>query len=100
MGLFNSKDNDTPRNPNTFFTIRLLAAGYLLWMVKDLVQMYIKGGSDAPSLPLLLLAAVLFIGGAAWILWASWKQYKQMKEAQAAEFEAEIETPDEESPQE
>lgn len=103
MGLFNSKKNkeETPRapaNPNSFLVIRLLAVGYLLWMVKDLFELYIAGGEDAPSLWLLILTTVLFVAGSAWIAVTSWKQYKQMQAAaaqEAAEAEALLEAENE-----
>ena len=50
-----------PGNPSTMIMFRVLAIGYVLWILKDLVQAYIAGGEEAPSLPLL---------------------WKQMKEAQ------------------
>ena len=97
MGLFNKKKQDgveeeeVPQgrvNPTNMIMFRLLAVGYILWMLKDLVVMYIEGGEDAPSLPLLLGTAVVFIAGCVFILWASVKQYKQFKADQAAEAAA------------
>ena len=98
MGLFNFKKKEqeeaveeTPRqpgNPGAMVTVRVLAAGYLLWMLKDLIKMYIEGGPEAPSLMLIIIAGVLFVGGAALILWMSYKQYKRMKAEQYAYNEA------------
>ncbi len=92
MGLFKKNDAQEPRppqNPGTFLFIRLLAIVYLLWMTKDMIQMYIAGGADAPSLGLLIGAIVLFVGGSAWIAWSTWKQYTYLKAEQAAAAEAE-----------
>lgn len=98
MGLFNFKKKEqeevaeeTPRqpgNPGAMVTVRVLAAGYLLWMLKDLIKMYIEGGPEAPSLMLIIIAGVLFVGGAVLILWMSYKQYKRMKAEQYAYNEA------------
>ena len=98
MGLFNFKKKEqeeaveeTPRqpgNPGAMVTVRVLAAGYLLWMLKDIIKMYIEGGPEAPSIWLVIGASVLFVGGAALILWMSYKQYKRMKAEQYAYNEA------------
>ncbi len=87
MGLFNFKKKNeeaeetqaAPRNPNTMIMIRILAVGYIMWMYKDMIQMYIEGGADAPSLTMLLITGVIFIGGSIWIGITTWKQYKTMK---------------------
>lgn len=101
MGLFNKKkqegveEEEVPQrrgNPSTMFMFRLLAVGYVLWLLKDLVVMYIEGGEDAPSLLVLIGTAVVFIGGSVWIIIMTVRQYKQMKaeqEAEAAAAEAE-----------
>lgn len=96
MGLFGKKkqegvEEEAPQrrvNPTNMIMIRLLAVGYILWILKDLVVMYIEGAEGAPELWMLILTIVLFVGGCAWILWMSFKQYKQMKAQQEAEAAA------------
>lgn len=97
MGLFNKKkqegvEEEEPQrrgNPSTMFMFRLLAVGYVLWLLKDLVVMYLEGGEDAPSLLVLLITAVVFIAGSVWIIIITVKQYKQMQAELAAEAAAE-----------
>jgi len=84
MGLFNrnKKEDTTPRepgNPTIMIGVRALAVFYLLWTVKDLVELYIEGGPDAPSLGALIAACAFFVIGSAVIAVLSVKQYKRMK---------------------
>lgn len=92
MGLFKKNSQEEaprrPINPTNMVLIRLLAVGYVLWLLKDLVVMYIEGGEDAPSLLMLIVTAVVFLGGSGWILWTTFKQYKQIKAQQEAEAAA------------
>jgi len=96
MALFNFKKKEEQEveeqpqrqtNPGMMLMVRLVAVGYILWTLKDLIAAYMKGGEDAPSLTLVICAAVVFIGGCAWIAVASWKQYKRLQEEQAAAAE-------------
>lgn len=88
-------NSNQPRSVNNKLMIRLLAAGYVLYMLYQVVMSYIEGGSEAPSLFLLLLSIVLLGGGSVWILLVSWKEYKNYQQeckeaaAQAALEEAE-----------
>jgi len=111
MGLFNFGKKKTteveeeqtpqqPGNPTTMILFRLLAIGYVLWIMKDLVAAYIAGGEEAPSLWMLLGAIVLLGGGCVFIGIMSYKQWKRMKElereykeemARQAEEEARLE---------
>lgn len=91
MGLFNKNEdrNTTPANSNNMLMIRMLAVGYLLYTVYNMIQLYIKGGEDAPSLGLLIAAVALFVIGSAWIVIISVKQWKRMKRDQQAAYEEE-----------
>ena len=87
MGLFKNNDEETqeqtrPANPNNMVLIRLLAVGYLMYILYQMVTAYIAGSEDAPSLGLLIAAIVIFAGGSVWIAVITYKQWKQMKEAQ------------------
>jgi len=92
MALFNfgkKKQEETedqtpqnPGNPTTMILFRVLAIGYVVWILKDLVQDYIAGVEEAPSLPLLLGAIAVLGTGCVVVGIMSYKQWKQMKEAQ------------------
>lgn len=84
MGLFKKQEEqeERPVNPNYMVTIRALAVGYLLYLVYDMVRMYLAGGEDAPSLGLLLFSVVLLGGGAVWTGVTTYKQWKRMKQEQ------------------
>ena len=71
-----------PGNPTTMVMFRLLAIGYVLWILKDLVQAYFAGGEEAPSLALLLGAIAVLGAGCAVLGIMTYKQWQQMKEAQ------------------
>ena len=71
-----------PGNPSTMIMFRVLAIGYVLWILKDLVAAYIAGGEEAPSLPLLIGAILVLGAGCVVVGIMSYKQWKQMKEAQ------------------
>ena len=92
MGLFNFgkknprdeevQEQKAPGNPTTMILFRVLAIGYVIWMLKDVVKAYFAGGPDAPSGLLVLVAVLVLGGGCVWIGIMSYKQYKQMKEAE------------------
>lgn len=110
MGLFNfgkkkpvedeAQTPQQPGNPTTMILFRVLAIGYVLWILKDLVQAYLAGGEEAPSLGLLLGAIVVLGGGCVVIGILSYQHWKRMKEeerqykeemARQAEEEARLE---------
>ena len=92
MGLFrknNDEQEKRPVNPNNMVLIRLLAVGYLMYCLYEMIEMYIAGGEDAPSLGLLIGAIVLFVGGSVWVGIITWRQFKRLKEEQQAAWEEE-----------
>ena len=99
MGLF-KKNDDKPVNPNNAMLIRMLAVGYLLYTVYNMIQLYIKGGEDAPSLGLLLVTVALFVGGSVWIIILSVKQWNQMNQARQEAYEEEERQEEENAAQE
>ena len=72
MGLFNrnDKENNTPRNPDTVFGIRVLAAGYMLYMVYQTVKMYFT--EPGHQLWLMISTAAVLTAGALWPLTFRW----------------------------
>ena len=90
MGLFNfgkkndAQENPQPSNPKTALMFRLFGVGYVLWMWKDLVKLYIEGGPDAPSLNMVVISGVAFWGIGIWLIIMSFRFYKKMK----AEYDA------------
>lgn len=73
------EEERAPGNPTTMILFRVLAVGYVLWILKDLVQAYIAGGEEAPSLGLLIGTIVVFGAGIAFIVVTSIQQWKRMK---------------------
>lgn len=92
MGLFNFgkknpqeeevQEQKAPGNPTTMILFRVLAIGYVIWMLKDVVKAYFAGGPDAPSGIFVLVSCLVLGAGCVWIGIMSYKQYKQMKEAE------------------
>ena len=92
MGLFNFgkknqekeevQEQKAPGNPTTMILFRVLAIGYVAWMLKDVVKAYFAGGPDAPSGIFVLCSCLVLGAGCVWIGIMSYKQYKQMKEAE------------------
>ena len=69
-------------------TVRLLAIGFILYYLLDIVRGFLAGGPDAPSALLLILSILFLGGGSVWIAWATWKEYKRIKAEEAKEKEA------------
>lgn len=97
MGLFggNSDQSARRRNPDMVFGFRALAAGYMLYMLYEIVQMYIKGESG--DVAILITGIVVLGGGALWILISSfigWRREKAELAEEEAEAAQEEETPD------
>ena len=90
--LFTKKEKEQkPINPTTLFGVRVLAVGYLIYSLWQIIKMYIEGGPDAPSLWLLILAIVVLGGGAVWIAIMTILKLKQLKEEERARLDAEDE---------
>jgi len=76
------------RNPDNVFLFRLLAVGYILYIVWKTVSLYLEGGEDAPQLWMLCLSTVLLGGGAIFLGVISYQAWKKAKAQQLAEAEA------------
>ena len=88
MGLFRKEDTDMssrPKNPDTYFGFKLLASGYLLYLTWDIIKMYLAGGEDQPSIPLLIVSVLFLGGGAIWIAVSSFKMWRKYKQEMAEE---------------
>ncbi len=85
-------DNTTPvapKNPDGIFTFRLVAVGYVLYMVWQCVQAYLKGGEGAPSLPAVIIASLVLGGGSIFLGILSYRNWKTDKAAYKEYLEAE-----------
>ena len=99
MVFFNKKreseeQNAAPRNPSNVIMFRLLAVGYVGYLCIQMIKLYVEGGPDAPSLPLLIGGVVLLGGGALFLAFSTYKEYKKNKisyDAYMAELRAEAE---------
>lgn len=100
MGFFSKPQNNEeenkqpPRNPSNVVAFRLLAIGYVSYLLHDIVKLYIAGGPDAPSLPVLILAIAVLGGGAIFLAVITYKEWKHSKVAYdqyMAELRAEAE---------
>ncbi len=89
------EEQSRPRNEKAMLTIRAAAAAYLVYLVYDLVQMYLKGGEDAPSLPLLLGSGLFLLAGAVLIAVMTYKDWKAYKKREAEEYLASLEEKEE-----
>lgn len=91
----NNKAQETdqpPRNPNNVVLFRALAVGYVGYLCIQLVQMYVQGGPDAPSLPLLIGSVAVLGGGATYlgiVTYKEWKKNKASYEAYMDQMKAE-----------
>lgn len=81
----------TPRrtgNHNQALLFRLAGAGLVLYWLFGIVKSYVEGGTDAPSLILLIIACIVMGGGAAlvaFLAFRTWKKAKEDEENQAEE---------------
>lgn len=100
MGLFGKNDNnDRQRNPDAVFGFRALAAIYILYLVYQTVEMYMKGQATS-GIWLLIASIVVLGGGAVYILvssYLSWRKEKAELAAQQKEAAAQEETADTEN---
>lgn len=64
---------------------RLIAIGFLLYMLADIVIKYVQGGPEAPTLPMLVIAIVIMGGGSGLVGWLTWRSWKQIKQSENEE---------------
>ncbi len=100
MGWFqkNEEESTRPQNPDVYYGLRLLAGGYVLYMLYQLFEMYFAGGEDAPSVTLLVIATVLLGGGGVFIVISaciSWRKLKKELAQEALEQQDAEEEPEE-----
>lgn len=97
MALFKKNNaaeaNDQPpRNPNSSVLFRVLAIGYVAYLCIQMVQIYLEGGPEAPSLTMLILS-IVGLGAGSLILgiltYREWKRNKVKYDAYMAEMKAE-----------
>lgn len=72
--------NPKVKNPTAMLFmcgIVILAVLYMLWQV---VSAFLQGGEGAPSLAVVIIGAVLLVGGCIFIGFLAFRLYKQSKE--------------------
>ncbi len=86
--------NPKVKNPTAMLFmcgIVILAVLYMLWQV---VSAYLAGGEGAPSLTVVIVGALLLVGGCIFIGSMAFRLYKQSKEEQEAPKEPEEDSED------
>ena len=97
MGFFSKKSTDekqAPRNPSNVIAFRVLAIGYIGYMLVNMIKLYTEGGPEAPSLTALIAGVAVLGGGCIFLAIISYKEWKRGKEAYdayMAELRAEAE---------
>lgn len=85
MAFFKKNDsaeeetNQAPRNPSNQVMFRVLAVGYVAYLCIQMIQIYLEGGPEAPSLGMLILGIAVLGGGAAFLAYISYKEWKRNK---------------------
>lgn len=88
--LFRKKEKEErPINMTTLIMVRLLAVGYCLYCLWQIIQMYIAGGEEAPSIWLLLLGILVLGGGSVFVAIVTVRKVLQMKAAERELLDAE-----------
>lgn len=94
MGLFSGNNENARRNPDATFGFRALAGGYMLYMLYEMIHMFVTGESD--DLVALIVGIVVLGGGGLFILVSSYIRWRREKAEMAAEQEQEVEENDQE----
>lgn len=96
MGLFGNNSGEAPtRNPDMVFGFRALGAGYVLFLVYQIIQLYIKGEAGT-ELWVVILGSSVLGAGALFILISSFISWRKEKAAMNEPREEEPESPQEE----
>ena len=85
MALFKKNNpaeekDQAPRNPNNLVMFRVLAIGYVTHLCVQMVQTYLQGGPEAPSLGMLIGGVGVLGGGAVFLAFISYREWKSNKE--------------------
>ena len=79
----------TKNSPNSGrshpFMYRILGMGLVSYFLIDLIVSFFKGGEDAPSLLLIVLAIAMLGGGIAFVAVLTWKEWKLIKQREEYE---------------
>ena len=88
--LFRKKEKEErPINMTTLIMVRLLAVGYCLYCLWQIIQMYIAGREEAPSIWLLLLGILVLGGGSVFVAIVTVRKVLQLKAAERELLDAE-----------
>ena len=82
--IFGNKTDDGQSsgqgNPNAALPLRLLAIGYLVYLIYQMVQSYAAGGADAPSGAGFWIGVIALSLGTLLIAVLTYRQWRQQKE--------------------
>ena len=73
---------------NQALMFRIVAIGFVLYLLFQNVAGYVRGGPEAPTLGVLIASIVVLGGGAVligWLTWKAWQAEKALAEAEEAE---------------
>ena len=86
MAFFSKKSESEdvkkpPRNPSNVIMFRLLAIGYVGYLLANMIKLYTEGGPEAPSLTVLIVGIVVLGGGCLYLAFISYREWKTSKVA-------------------
>lgn len=70
---------------------RLIAAGFVLYLLLDILKAYFQGGTEAPSGTMVAVSAVILGGGAILLVLLSLSTWRRERNAEAEQAPAEPE---------
>lgn len=85
----NREDFRKVRSAKGGMLFRLFGIAVVLYWLGEMVVNFLKGGPDAPSVTMLIVAIIIMGGGAAFVGFLTWKAWK-LEKAAAALTEEEI----------
>ena len=92
LDVFKKKNKEEkPVNRTTLVAVRLLAVGYCLYCLWQIIRMYMEGGEGAPSIWLLLLGIAVLGGGSVFVAISTIRQVLRLRKQEQEELDAEDE---------
>lgn len=84
------------KNPPAMLLMHGIVIAIVVYMFWQILQNYLAGGPDAPSLTTLIISAVVLLGGSVYVGYLAVKLYLQCREDARKEKERLQEPPEEE----